>query len=75
MLRYILIGFAIYFAYKFIFELVIPIYKTTKQVKKQFDSVRQNAAQGFGHSAQPKEEEKVRNSAVDKSDYIEFEEI
>jgi hypothetical protein len=75
MLRYILIGFAIYFAYKFIFELVIPIYKTTKQVKKQFDSVRQNAAQGFGQPAQPKEEEKVRNSAVDKSDYIEFEEI
>ena len=37
--------------------------------------MRQNAAQGFGQPAQPKEEEKVRNSAVDKSDYIEFEEI
>lgn len=75
MFRYILICFAIYFAYKFIFELIIPIYKTTKQVKKQFDSARQNAAHGFGKTAQPKEEEKVRNSAVDKGDYIEFEEM
>jgi len=76
MYRYILIGFAIYFAYRFIFNLVIPLYKTTKQVKKQFDSVRQEQAnaQGFGQTV-PKQEEKVKRPKVDKDDYIEFEEL
>jgi hypothetical protein len=74
MFRYILIGFAIYFAYRFIFDLLIPLYRTTKQVKKQFDSVRQENAQGFGQTA-PKQEEKVKRPKVDKDDYIEFEEL
>ncbi len=76
MYRYILIGFAIYFAYRFIFNLVIPLYRTTKQVKKQFDSVRQEQAsgQGFGQTP-PKQEERVKKPKVDKDDYIEFEEL
>jgi hypothetical protein len=76
MYRYILIGFAIYFAYRFIFNLVIPLYRTTKQVKKQFDSVRQEQAnaQGFGQTP-PKQEEGVKKPKVDKDDYIEFEEL
>ena len=76
MYRYILIGFAIYFAYRFIFNLVIPLYRTTKQVKKQFDSVRQEQAnaQGFGQTP-TKQEERVKKPTVDKDDYIEFEEL
>ena len=74
MYRYILIGFAIYFGYRFIFNLVIPLYRTTKQVKKQFDSVRQETTQGFGQTA-TKQEEKVKRPKVDKDDYIEFEEL
>jgi len=74
MIRYIFLGLMIYFAYRFIFELVIPVYKTTRQVKKQFDSVRQNTNQDFDqqstgqtHKPQPKKDI--------KGDYIEFEEI
>ena len=76
MYRYILIGFAIYFAYRFIFNLVIPLYKTTKQVKKQFDSVieEQASRQGFGQTP-PKQEERVKKPKVDKDDYLEFEEL
>ena len=74
MLRYILIGFACYFLYRFIFELVIPVYRTTKQVKKQFDSVRQQQSQNSTADSYPKKHP-VNKTSVDKSDYIEFEEI
>jgi hypothetical protein len=74
MLRYILIGFALYFLYRFIFELVIPVYRTTKQVKKQFDSVRQQHSQNSAAESYPKKQP-VNKTNVDKSDYIEFEEI
>ena len=74
MIRYIFLGLMIYFAYRFIFELVIPVYKTTRQVKKQFDSVRQNANQDFdqqstGQTHKPQSKKDI------KGDYIEFEEI
>jgi hypothetical protein len=74
MLRYILIGFACYFLYRFIVELVIPVYRTTKQVKKQFDSVRQQHSQNSTAESYPKKQP-VNKTNVDKSDYIEFEEI
>jgi hypothetical protein len=56
MLRYILIGFACYFLYRFIVELVIPVYRTTKQVKKQFDSVRQQHSQNSTAESYPKKQ-------------------
>jgi hypothetical protein len=74
MFRYILIGFALYFLYRFVFELVIPIYKTTKQVKRQFDSVKQQRAEG-----NPKqkftEKQKEQKPSINQDDYIEFEEL
>jgi hypothetical protein len=64
----------IYFAYRFIFELVIPVYKTTRQVKKQFDSVRQNTNQDF-HQQATRQPHKSPPKNDTKGDYIEFEEI
>jgi ATP/ADP translocase len=50
MLRYLLLAFTIYFAYRFIVNFLIPVVKTTRQVKKQFDSVREQ--QAFHQQAQ-----------------------
>lgn len=74
MLRYILIGFAFYFLYRFIVELVIPVYRTTKQVKKQFDAVKEQYARN-NTTQQKTERQPFKKPAVDKSDYIEFEEL
>ena len=74
MLRYILIGFAFYFLYRFIFELVIPIYRTTKQVKKQFDSVKQQHAQN-NPSQRATEKSTSHKPSVNKDDDIEFEDV
>ncbi|MEY4627962.1 MAG: hypothetical protein RLZZ595_288 [Bacteroidota bacterium] len=72
MLRYILLGFAIYFAYRFIVGFVVPVYKTTKQVKKQFNAMREQQEQ-YAQGPTPTPEKKPQG--VDKSDYIDFEEI
>jgi hypothetical protein len=73
MLRYILLGFAIYFAYRFIVDFAWPVYKTTKQVRKQFDAMREQQEQFTQRQEQPAPEKKPQK--VDNNDYIEFEEI
>jgi hypothetical protein len=72
MLRYILLGFTIYFAYRFIVGFVVPVYKTTKQVKKQFNAMREQQEQ-YTQSPTPGPEKK--STRANKNDYIDFEEI
>ena len=76
MLRYLFYAFLIYLAYRLIFHFIIPIYKTTKQVKKQFremhgqmeDHLNQQANQ---QTMPPKQEDKKAQAG----DYIDFEEV
>ena len=80
MLRYILLAFTIYFAYRFIVNFLIPVVKTTRQVKKQFDSVREQQTYQQ-QEQQPHQHQKAKPSPVQKdnmagdNDYLEFEEI
>jgi hypothetical protein len=73
--RYILYAILIYIAYQFIFNLVIPVYKTTRKIKKGFREMhgkmqeqvnKQQATTGASQSAPKKEE---------VGDYIDFEEV
>lgn len=79
MLRYLLLAFTIYFAYRFIVNFLIPVVKTTRQVKKQFDSVREQ--QTYQQAQQPHQHQQAKPSPVQKNsktsdnDYLEFEEI
>lgn len=67
--------FLIYLLYKFIFEFVIPIYKSTKKIKKQFGEIHSkmqndiNQYQNRQTSAEPPPKPKK------EGDYIEFEEV
>ncbi len=73
MSNYILWGLAIYFAYRFIVGFAWPVYKTTKQVRKQFDAMRAQQEQYMQSQQQPMPDQK--KPKVDNDDYIEFEEI
>jgi hypothetical protein len=59
--------------FRFLFDFIIPVVKTTKQVKKQFDAVREQQQQ-FNQQQQSQPSTKF-TSTVDKDDYIEFEEV
>jgi hypothetical protein len=80
MLRYLLWGFLIYFGIRFLLDFVIPMIKTTRQVKKQFDAVREQQKEFFRQqnaqqSAQPTSQASKKAAPGSDDDYIEFEEI
>ena len=86
MLRYLLYAFLIYLAYRLVFHFIIPVYKTTKQVKKQFRemSARMNRPDGNSgmedHMNQqqadhPSASPQPENKKEVAGDYIDFEEV
>lgn len=72
--------FVLYLLYKLIFDFIIPVYKTTKQVKKQVnemhgrmqDQMDQHQQQA-GTTQQPGEKSAPKSPA--DHDYIEYEEV
>jgi hypothetical protein len=76
-MRYLLYALLIWFLYKLIFSFIIPVYKTTRQMKKKFREMHarmqeeQMKQQGFN---QPSDTQKS-SSQPRSGDYIDFEEI
>ena len=73
--------FVLYLLYKLVFELIIPVAKTTKQVKKQFvdmsaqmeekmNQQRQQQPNAFNTTKTPAQQPASKND-----DYIDFEEV
>jgi hypothetical protein len=60
--------FVLYLLYKLVFELIIPVYRTTKHIKKNMDSMAREMEQRQPNSV-PKEQE------TDKGEYIDYEEV
>ena len=77
MLRYLLYAFIIYLAYRLVFHFIIPIYKTTRQVKKQFREMHSRMQDNM--SQQPPHQQPATPATENKKqqpgDYIEFEEL
>ncbi len=78
MFRVLLYIFLIYLAYQFIFNFVIPVYKTTQRVKKGFREMHEQMndfASGQKQST-PQPSPSSNNSAKETTgEYIDFEEI
>ena len=76
MLKVILYGLLIWFLYNLIFRFIIPIYKTTREVKEKFrqmqSHMQDNAPAAEDFTARPQQKE---TSKVPKEDYLDFEEI
>jgi sortase (surface protein transpeptidase) len=70
--------FVLYLLYKVIFDFIIPIYQTTKQVKQKVGEMQQKMNE---HQRQenptykPFNEEKTRPTKSKNDDYIEYEEV
>ncbi len=69
--------FLIYLLYKFIFDFIIPVYESSKKIKKQFGEMQEkmqnnmNQYQNQQKPAQPPTPKPVQK----EGDYIEFEEV
>ena len=64
----------VYLAYRFIFNFVLPIVRTTHHVRKQFQHMRDSAAPGPGSPTNSQASEK-RTYKPPAEDYIDFEEV
>ena len=71
MVRIFFLAIVIYLLYRLIFELIIPIFTTTKHIRKQFNNMQDNA----NASVKKREEEQASKSKTRVGEYIEFEEI
>jgi len=83
MLRYLLYAFLIYLAYRLVFHFIIPVYKTTKQVKKQFREMhsrmedQMNQQSSYAKASEDKQPINTNASAKKEQagDYLDFEEL
>lgn len=67
--------FLFYVLYKLIFDFIIPVYQSTKKIRKQFGDMQekmQNQNQSFQGNQNPAQ---PASTPKKEEDYIEFEEI
>jgi len=76
-MRYLLYAFLIYLAYRLVFHFIIPIYKTTRQVKNQFREMHSRMQDDM--SQPPPHQQPATTASENKKhqagDYIDFEEL
>ena len=67
--------FLLYLLYKFIFDFIIPIYESSKKIKKQFGDMQdkmQNDMKNYQNQQRPTQPEPASKK---EGDYIDFEEV
>jgi len=80
MLKFFFSIFIAWLLYKLVFDLLIPGYKVTKQVRRQMSDMQDHMRQQYenqagkqGNPQQPSPPPEPKK--VDKGDYLDFEEI
>ena len=72
--RILFYAFLVYLLYKLIFDFIIPVYKTTRQVKKGFREM-QDRMQEHMQQQQQSPRSKSETPKTQPGDYIDFEEL
>ncbi|HYH15437.1 MAG TPA: hypothetical protein VD794_09455 [Flavisolibacter sp.] len=77
MLKYIFFIFLAYFLYQLIFKVILPVYRTTRQIKKGFREMqeRMNAHGQSASNYQQTNHQSTPEKNKQVGDYIDFEEI
>jgi hypothetical protein len=76
--RYLLYAFLLYLLYRLVFHFIIPVYKTTRQVKKQFRGMHGRMQDYMNQQQQAQQQSSVQKQETGKGkagDYIDFEEV
>ena len=73
--RILLYAFLFYLAYKIVFDIIIPVYRTTRQVKKGFREMNERMNEHMNQQQQTATPEQPKKPTVRPDDYIEYEEI
>ncbi|HTL09786.1 MAG TPA: hypothetical protein VL307_16045 [Chitinophagaceae bacterium] len=80
-LKFILFALGLYIIYKFVFDLVIPIFRTTQKIRRQFGDMQQhmqdqmNAQQEHPQRPSGASSTSTHQQTSRAGDYIDFEEV
>lgn len=82
LVKYLIYIFVGWILYKLVFDFIIPVYNSTKHVRRQVKDMQQHMREQFEQQQQqapppppPRSSETVSAKPRDKGDYIDFEEI
>ncbi len=67
--------FLIYILYKLIFDFIIPVYNSTKKIKKQFGDIQSKMQQDMTSFNNQQNTRQQKPEPTKDGDYIEFEEV
>ena len=75
--RILFYAFLVYLLYKLIFDFIIPVYKTTRQVKKGFSEMQDRMQEHMRQQQQPQQSQRSKSETTktQPGDYIDFEEL
>lgn len=74
MARYIFYGILLYMAYRLVFQVILPVRKTTKAMREQFRQAQEQMQQARAQAEQPYQEP-VQEKGRPVGEYIDFEEV
>jgi hypothetical protein len=75
-LRFLFYVFLFYMLYRLVFDFIIPVYRTTKKVKRGFREMNERMRQHTeGFTPEKPQVEKQKSCDTKPGDYIEFEEL
>ncbi|MFT3932475.1 MAG: hypothetical protein QM726_02575 [Chitinophagaceae bacterium] len=83
LVRFILFTLAFYIIYKVVFNVIVPIFRTTRTIHRQFSDMQQkmqdqmnSQANGYQqYPGNPSNQEQKTNQKTPAGDYIDFEEV
>lgn len=75
MLSFIFYTFLAYLLYQIVFRFLLPIYRTTRQVKKGFREMHRRMNEQGGQAAPRPEGRRPGTNPKNVGDYIDFEEV
>lgn len=67
--------FLFYLLYKLIFDFIIPVYNSSKKIKKQFGEMQDKMQNDINKYQSRESTVKTESSSKKDGDYIEFEEV
>lgn len=67
--------FLLYLLYKFIFDFIIPVYQSSKKIKKQFGEMQDKMQSDLRNYQNPQKAPQQEPVSKKEGDYIDFEEV
>ena len=78
MIRYILLALAVYVVYRLVFDLIVPVFRASRQVHRQFKDIHQkmqDQANATQNTNPPNGRQAPQQKQTAAGDYIDFEEV